>query len=176
MNQEDRIQIECALEAVAQADRFLNNIALPEDDEHPPWVAAHFGLFMSMCLLIDSLDGVEEATFSSEDRVPVARTPEPYSYLSEKCRALSEKYGDYARENLAAEDDAYGKGIIRLTSHDLVSFSARRFESGGFTAERMARAACSGVPFSLGIGFGGRPRGFFCATGLVAIGSLIWAV
>ena len=36
MNQEDRIQIERALEAAAQADRILNNVALPEDDEHPP--------------------------------------------------------------------------------------------------------------------------------------------
>ena len=97
MNQEDRIQIERALEAIAQADRILNNIDLPEDDEHPPWVAAHFGLFMSMCLLIDSLDGVQETTFSSDDSVPVARTIEPYSYLSEKSRALSDEYRESAR-------------------------------------------------------------------------------
>lgn len=106
MNQEDRIQIERALEYVAQADRILDNITLPEDDEHPPWVAAHFGLFMSMCLLIDSLDGVEETTFSSEDKVPVARTTEPYSYLSERCQILSDKYRDSARAHAATWEDA----------------------------------------------------------------------
>ena len=106
MNQEDRIQIECALEAAAQADKFLNNVALPEDDEHPPWVAAHFGLFMSMCLLIDSLEGVEETTFSSEDRVPVARTTEPYSYLSERCRTLLDEYRDFSQAHAATSDDA----------------------------------------------------------------------
>ena len=106
MNQEDRVQIERALEAVAQADRILNNLALPEDDEHPPWVAAHFGLFMSMCLLVDSLEGVEETTFSSEDRVPVSRTTEPYSYLSERCKTLSDKYRESAQAHAATYDDA----------------------------------------------------------------------
>lgn len=106
MNQEDRIQIERALEAIAQADRVLNNIDLPRDDGHPPWVAAHFALFMSMCLLIDSLDGVEETTFSTEDRVPVSRTLEPYSYLSEKSRELSDKYREYARTHADIGDDS----------------------------------------------------------------------
>ena len=106
MNHKDRIQIERALEYVAQADRNLDNITLPEDDGHPPWVAAHFGLFMSTCLLIDSLDGVEETTFSSEDKVPVASTTEPYSYLSERCRMLSDKYGDSARAHAATWENA----------------------------------------------------------------------
>ena len=106
MNQEDRTQIERALEAIAQADRLLNNVSLPEDDEHPPWVAAHFGLFMSMCLLIDSLEGVEETTFSTEDRVPVSRTTEPYTYLSEKCQSLMDEYRDFAQAHAATSNDA----------------------------------------------------------------------
>ena len=35
-----------------------------------------------MCLLIDSLEGIEETSFSSEENAPVAKTREPYAYLA----------------------------------------------------------------------------------------------
>ena len=69
----------------------------------------------------------------------------------------------------ALRDAANGHdmGIIRLTSHDPYQ-ADRRLRGrtsrtrivglGGFTAENIARATCSGVASIFGRGFGGRPR------------------
>lgn len=82
MNERDRKEIERAVENLAAADRILDGIELPEGDSTPPWVAAHVWTFRSMTLLIDSLNGVEEVAFSDEEKVPVAMTQQPYTYLA----------------------------------------------------------------------------------------------
>ena len=58
-----------------------------------------------MCLLIDSLDGDETVNFSSEESIPVAKTTQPYTYLSDRYVAISDRYKDLARdhEDLARE-------------------------------------------------------------------------
>ena len=56
-------------------------------------------------MLIDSLEDVETVTFSSEESIPVAKTTQPYTYLSDRCVAISDRYKDLARDhlNLACE-------------------------------------------------------------------------
>ena len=87
--------IEDALQFLAQADRILDQfteLSTDEGDEAiPPWQAAHVWIARAMCLLIDSLDGVEDVTFSERERVPVARTKEPYTHLSARYGALSDR-------------------------------------------------------------------------------------
>ena len=97
MNDERAISgIEDALHDLARADRTLDDVTrLLGDDEDSsaikPWQAAHVGIARAMCLLVDSLEGVEETTFSEDERVPVARTAQPYAHLSARYEALSER-------------------------------------------------------------------------------------
>lgn len=103
------IGIEHALQTLAQADQILDGVASPErdeeDDDMVPWQVAHVWIFRAMCLLIDSLDGVETVTFSSKESIPVAKTTQPYTYLSDRYVAISDRYKDLAEnhESLARE-------------------------------------------------------------------------
>ena len=103
------IGIEHALQTLAQADQTLDGVTSPEgdngDDEFAPWQVAHVWIFRAMCLLIDSLDGVETVTFSSRESIPVARTTQPYTYLSERYVAISDRFKGLAQnhERLACE-------------------------------------------------------------------------
>ena len=65
----------------------------------PPWQAAHVWIARAMCLMIDSLEGVEDVSFSERERVPVARTKEPYSYLSARYEALTDRCRRLAGEH-----------------------------------------------------------------------------
>ena len=80
------IGIEHALLTLARADQILEDITpsreSDEDDEGDdviPWQAAHVWIFRAMSLLIDSLDGIETVTFSSDERIPIAKTTQPYA-------------------------------------------------------------------------------------------------
>ena len=109
------IGLEHALQTLARADQILDDVAPPEGDDEDgdmaPWQAAHVWIFRAMCLLIDSLDGVETVSFSSEESTPVARTTQPYTYLSDRYVAISDRYKDLARDHeslaceLASSDD-----------------------------------------------------------------------
>ena len=98
------IGIEHALLTLARADQILEEITpsreSDEDDEGDvtPWQAAHVWIFRAMSLLIDSLDGIETVTFSSDERIPVAKTTQPYAYLSARYAAIADRYKDQARE------------------------------------------------------------------------------
>ena len=100
------IGIEHALLTLARADQILEEITPSgesdddddEGDDVTPWQAAHVWIFRAMGLLIDSLDGIETVTFSSEERIPVAKTTQPYAYLSARYAAIAERYKDQARE------------------------------------------------------------------------------
>ena len=89
-------ELERALHVVTQADKILQEATEAEQDDIgdgvPPWVAAHYWIFRSMCLLIDSLEGVERTTFSDDENVPVSETQQPYDYLSREHQTLSDKY------------------------------------------------------------------------------------
>ena len=94
--------IEDALQLLAQADRILDQVAETDDDNAdalPPWQAAHVWIARAMCLLIDSLDGVEEVMFSDGERIPVARTREPYTHLSARYEALTDRCREMAQEH-----------------------------------------------------------------------------
>ena len=103
------IGIEHVLQTLAQVDQILDGVTSPErddeDDEMAPWQVAHVWIFRAMCLLIDSLDGVETVTFSSKESIPVAKATQPYTYLSNRYVAISDRYKDLAqnRESLARE-------------------------------------------------------------------------
>ena len=99
--------IEDAILDLARADRKLDEISrLSGDNDEggdavPPWQAAHVWIARSMCLLIDSLEGVEETTFAERESVPVARTTQPYAQLAARYGALSERCREQAREHEA---------------------------------------------------------------------------
>ena len=110
------IGIEHALQTLAQADQILDGVISPEgddgDDELAPSQVAHVWIFRAMCLLIDSLDGVETVAFSSRESIPVARASQPYTYLSDRYVAISDRYKDLAqsherlsREMASLDDD-----------------------------------------------------------------------
>ena len=103
---EDRVLsgIEDALQTLARADRILDRVTELSDGEGnggviPPWQAAHVWIARAMCLMIDSLEGVEEVTFSDTEQVPVARTREPYTHLSARYKALSDRCREQAGEH-----------------------------------------------------------------------------
>ena len=52
-----------------------------------------------MCLLIDSLEGVEDVTFSDEEKAPIAKTQQPYTRLGKRYSALVDRYRDLAKEH-----------------------------------------------------------------------------
>ncbi len=86
--------IEDAVQALARADRILDRVTELSDGADDgadllPWQAAQVWVARAMCLMIDSLEGVEDVSFSDTERVPVARTSEPYTYLSARYEALS---------------------------------------------------------------------------------------
>ena len=95
------IAIESALAACAHADQILSRVEdLDVDDEAiAPWQAAHVWMFRAMCLLIDSLEGVEDTSFSDEERIPVSVTRQPYSHLAGRYRALMDRYQDLAHQH-----------------------------------------------------------------------------
>ena len=97
MNEIDRAQMRCAIDTLAVADHLLDGVREPEGDEFPPWKAAHFWIFRAMCLLLDSLNGVEEVRFSDEERVPVSITEQPYTHLANRHRNLSERDWEMVR-------------------------------------------------------------------------------
>ena len=110
------IGIEHALQTLAQADQILDGVTSQEgddgDDELAPSQVAHVWIFRAMCLLIDSLDGVETVAFSSRESIPVARANQPYTYLSDRYVAISDRYKDLAqsherlsREMASLDDD-----------------------------------------------------------------------
>lgn len=99
MNDRDHVEIRRAIDALALADGILDDIPEPEGDVLSPCAAAHVWIFRAMSLLIDSLDGVEEVTFSDEERVPIPVTDQPYTYLSGRHQGLSEKYQKLARDH-----------------------------------------------------------------------------
>ena len=101
MDEKTRIGIESAIRTIAQADRILDEIAEPSgsNDGVRPWQAAHVWIFRVMCLMIDSLERVEETSYSSEEDVPVAKTREPYAYLAERYEARADRYRELAREH-----------------------------------------------------------------------------
>ena len=74
--------IEDAILDLAPGGRKLDEISrLSGDNDEggdavPPWQAAHVWIARSMCLLIDSLEGVEETTFA-EGRVGPSRANDP---------------------------------------------------------------------------------------------------
>ena len=101
MDEKTLIGIENAIQTLAQADRILDEISEPSEGEDgmPPWQAAHVWIFRAMCLLIDSLEGSEEVSFTSEENVPVANTREPYAYLAKRYEARADRCRDLAREH-----------------------------------------------------------------------------
>ena len=103
MEEKLNIGIERALVTLALADQILDDVTPPEangeDDDLVPWTAAHVWIFRAMCLLIDSLEGVETVTFSSEGKVPVARTKQPYTYLSQRYAAILDRYKSLAKDH-----------------------------------------------------------------------------
>lgn len=99
MNETDRAAIKRAIETLAAADRILDGIEPPEGDATPPWVAAHVWTFRAMTLLIDSLNGVEEVSFTDEESVPVAVTEHPYAYLAAEYEGWSERARESARDH-----------------------------------------------------------------------------
>ena len=99
MNNIDRAQIKSAIDTLALADGLLDGVTTPEGDEMPPWVAAHVWIFRAMCLLLDSLNGVEEVKFSDEESIPVSVTEQPYTHLANRHRALSERYWEMVRHH-----------------------------------------------------------------------------
>ena len=97
-------EIEDALQALARADRILDRVGeLPADGRGGagvlPLEAAQVWVARAMCLTIDSLEGVEDLAFTDAERVPVARTREPYTYLSARYHALSERCRGLADEH-----------------------------------------------------------------------------
>ena len=52
-----------------------------------------------MCLLVNSLEGIEETSFSSEEDAPVAKTREPYAYLARRYAARADRCKELAREH-----------------------------------------------------------------------------
>ena len=96
------IGIEHALLTLARADQILEDITpfgeSDECDDVIPWQAAHVWIFRAMGLLIDSLEGVETVTFSSEESIPVAKSTQPYTYLSARYAAIADRYKDQGRE------------------------------------------------------------------------------
>jgi len=100
--------IEDALHLLAQADRLLDQVTETNDDgpdDLSPRGAAHVWIARAMCLLIDSLEDVEDVTFSDGEKIPVARTREPYTHLSARYMALT----DHCREMV----QEHGEGIWR---------------------------------------------------------------
>ena len=100
-----RLELENALHAVTRADQILDSAEryIPEtpngdDVFKEPWQAAHVCIARAMCLLIDSLEGVEEVEFSTSESVPIARTRNPYSYLSKKYGARAKRYDEMSDE------------------------------------------------------------------------------
>ena len=104
MSQENfTIRIENALQALDWADQILWDVGDAEaseevyaDGEEAPWAAAQTLVFQAMCLLIDSLDGVETVTYSSKEDGRVPKRVQPYSYLSARHAAIAERYNDHA--------------------------------------------------------------------------------
>ena len=97
------IRIENALQALDWADQILWDVGDAEasdevyaDGKEAPWAAAQTLICQAMCLLIDSLDGVETVTHSSEEDGPVPKRVQPYSYLSARHAATAERYIEYA--------------------------------------------------------------------------------
>ena len=97
------IRIENALQALDWADQILWDVGDAEatgeaydDGNEAPWAAAQTLVFRAMCLLIDSLDGVETVTYSSEEDGPVPKRVQPYSYLSARHAAIAERYNNHA--------------------------------------------------------------------------------
>ncbi len=99
VNERDRNEIKRAIESLAAADRILDGIEPPDGDSVPPWVAAHVWTFRAMSLLIDTLNGVEEVTFSDDEQVPVAVTQQPYSYLASEYNGWSERARKMAEDH-----------------------------------------------------------------------------
>ena len=92
--------IENALITCARADQILDGIGdHTTNDDLPPWQAAHVWIFRAMCLLIDSLEGVEEVTFSDDERAPIAKTQQPYTHLSNRYGAMVDRYRDLAQDH-----------------------------------------------------------------------------
>lgn len=97
-------RIEAALHDLAQVDRTLDAATRltgngEDGDVLPPWQAAHVWVGRAMCLLIDSLEGVEDTEFSDLERVPVARTKQPYTHLSARYQSLSDRCRELAQEH-----------------------------------------------------------------------------
>ena len=97
------IRIENALQALDWADQILGDVwdadasgKAYDDGKEAPWAAAQTLVVLAMCLLIDSLDGVETVTYSSEEDGPVPKRVQPYSYLSARHAAIAERYNDNA--------------------------------------------------------------------------------
>ena len=101
MGEETLVGIENAIQTLAQADRILDGISEPagSDDSLLPWEAAHVWIFRAMCLLINSLEGIEETSFSSEENAPVAKTRAPYAYLARRYAARADRCRELAREH-----------------------------------------------------------------------------
>lgn len=100
-----RTALENALHAVTRADQILDAAEphAPESsdddkDATEPWVAAHVWIGRAMCLLIDSLEGVEKVEFVESEAVPIAKTRNPYAYLSEKYGTRAKRYGEMVNE------------------------------------------------------------------------------
>lgn len=98
VNDIDRASIRTTIDTLALADSLLDGVTVPDVDQIPPWVAAHVWIYRAMCLLLDSLDGVEEVTFSDEEQVPVSLTRQPYMHLARRHKALSDRYLERARD------------------------------------------------------------------------------
>ena len=98
MDDKTRIGIENAIQTLAQADQILDNITESSGSEFgmPSWQTAHIWTIRAMCLMIDSLEGIEETSFSSDENVPVAKTKEPYTYLAEQYEARAERCRELA--------------------------------------------------------------------------------
>ena len=97
------IRIEHALQALDWADQILwdvdptNASSRPDDYEKmPPWEAAQTLVNQAMCLLIDSLEGVETVTYSPEEGGHVSKRVQPYSYLAARHAAIAVTCNDHA--------------------------------------------------------------------------------
>ena len=97
------IRIEHALQALDWADQILwdvdpTNASSRTDDyeKMPPWEAAQTLVNQAMCLLIDSLEGVETVTYSPEEGGHVSKRVQPYSYLAARHAAIAVTCNDHA--------------------------------------------------------------------------------
>ena len=111
MTKEDSIRIEHALQALTWADQILEDVDeskhINDNNKAAPWEVASVRVMEAMCLLIDSLNGVETVISPWREEVSVAETIQPYTYLSARYAEIADRYIHHAAglEDILRDDD-----------------------------------------------------------------------